>query len=73
MYICNCNGITERQVKVAIQAGAIRWQDVHTHFGCMPQCGKCECEIVNTIAKNKAYNNERHISLFPATTLTSTN
>ena len=32
MYICNCNGINERQVKAAIQAGANRWQDVHTYF-----------------------------------------
>ncbi|MEK9724794.1 MAG: (2Fe-2S)-binding protein [Rhodospirillaceae bacterium] len=30
MYVCNCNGITEREVKVAVRAGARRWTDVHS-------------------------------------------
>ncbi len=47
MYICNCNAINERQVKVAIAAGATCWEDVHSHFGFIPQCGKCQFEIIN--------------------------
>ncbi len=50
MYVCNCNGITEREVKTAVASGAWRWKDVHTYYGCEPCCGKCQCEIVEAIA-----------------------
>lgn len=46
MYICNCNGLNERQVDAAIGCGAKRWDDVHRHYGCKPQCGQCAQEIV---------------------------
>ena len=51
MYICNCNGITERQVRAAVQAGAGRWKDVHAHYDCAPQCGKCQREMIDAIAE----------------------
>ena len=51
MYICNCNGITDRQVRAAVQAGAGRWKDVHAHYHCAPQCGKCQCEMIDAIAE----------------------
>ena len=51
MYVCNCNGITESQVKAALQAGAECWKDVHSHYDCAPQCGKCQCEIIDAIAE----------------------
>ena len=54
MYVCNCNGITERQVTVAVQAGATRWKDVHAHYDCAPQCGKCQCEMIDAISEYQA-------------------
>ena len=54
MYVCNCNGITESQVKAALQAGAERWKDVHAHYDCAPQCGKCQCEMIDAIADYQA-------------------
>lgn len=54
MYVCNCHGINERQVKAAINAGATRWKDVHAHYGCKPQCGSCQCEIVEANAEHGA-------------------
>ncbi|MEK9724655.1 MAG: (2Fe-2S)-binding protein, partial [Rhodospirillaceae bacterium] len=47
-------GITEREVKAAVRAGARRWTDVHAHHGVEPCCGKCQCEIVKTIAEHEA-------------------
>ena len=49
MYVCNCNGLTERHVKEAIGAGARKWSDVHAHYGCEPQCGSCGPEITDAI------------------------
>lgn len=45
MYICNCNGIRERQVRSAIEAGASRPADVFRHHQCQAQCAKCVCEM----------------------------
>jgi bacterioferritin-associated ferredoxin len=45
MYVCNCNGITQRQVRAAKDAGARRWTDVHAHYGHQPCCGGCGVEM----------------------------
>jgi bacterioferritin-associated ferredoxin len=41
MYVCNCNGIRERDVRAAIEDGAARPSDVFRHCGSRPQCAKC--------------------------------
>ena len=64
MYVCNCNGITESQVKAALQAGAEYWKDVHSHYDCAPQCGKCQCEIIDAIAEYKASKLDRSDQIF---------
>lgn len=51
MYVCNCNGISEREVRIAVQNGASHWSDVHAHHGCEPCCGRCEGEITDVISE----------------------
>jgi len=45
LYVCNCNGIREREVRQAIAAGARRPRDVFAASQCKPQCAKCVCEM----------------------------
>ena len=45
MYVCNCNGIRERDVRAAIAHGASRPAEVFRHAGCTPQCAKCVCDM----------------------------
>ncbi len=45
MYVCNCNGIREREVQGAIDSGARRPADVFRHCGTEPQCAKCVCDM----------------------------
>ncbi|KQS54338.1 ferredoxin [Brevundimonas sp. Leaf363] len=45
MYVCNCNGLRQRDVAQAIQAGAQRPRDVFASNGCSAQCAKCVCEM----------------------------
>jgi bacterioferritin-associated ferredoxin len=45
MYICNCNGIRERDVQKAIDAGAQRPADVFRHCQSSAQCAKCVCDM----------------------------
>lgn len=62
MYICNCNGITQRQVKAARDAGATKWTDVHTHFGCRPQCGSCGIEMSACLRDGEQPGPQAHFS-----------
>jgi len=45
VYVCNCNGIRERDVRAAIEQGAARPADIFRHAGCKPECAKCVCDM----------------------------
>ena len=45
VYVCNCNGIRERDVRAALNQGAARPADVLRHCGGRLQCAKCVCDI----------------------------
>ncbi|WP_374573243.1 bacterioferritin-associated ferredoxin [Phenylobacterium sp.] len=49
MYVCNCNGIREREVRAAIEAGAARPAEVFRHCDARPQCARCVCEMRDMI------------------------
>ncbi|WP_183212972.1 (2Fe-2S)-binding protein [Brevundimonas variabilis] len=50
MYVCNCNGLRQRDVALAIEAGATRPRDVFTRHQCTAQCAKCVCEMRQMIS-----------------------
>jgi bacterioferritin-associated ferredoxin len=41
MYVCLCKGITDSQIRAAIQDGANSFKDVRNTLGVASQCGKC--------------------------------
>lgn len=41
MYVCVCNGVTERQIERAVQTGAARMRDLRLLLGVSAECGKC--------------------------------
>lgn len=45
MYVCNCNGIREREVRAAIEAGAGRPSQIFKACGAQPQCARCVCDM----------------------------
>jgi bacterioferritin-associated ferredoxin len=45
MYVCNCNGIRERDVHAAIDRGAARPADVFKLCDAKPECAKCVCDM----------------------------
>jgi bacterioferritin-associated ferredoxin len=45
MYVCNCNGIREREVRVAIAAGASRPAEIFKACDAQPRCARCVCEM----------------------------
>lgn len=41
MYVCLCKGITDTQIRAAVEDGASSIRDVHNTLGVASQCGKC--------------------------------
>ena len=41
MYVCLCKGITDKQIKLAIQDGANSMRQLNRCLGVGGQCGKC--------------------------------
>ena len=45
MYVCNCNGIRERDVRAAIAAGASRPAQIFKACDGAAQCARCVCDM----------------------------
>jgi bacterioferritin-associated ferredoxin len=41
MYVCICKGITDTQIRAAVQDGASSIREVRHSLGVASQCGKC--------------------------------
>ena len=41
MYVCICNGLTDRDFRRAGQAGALTVAKAFNHLGEKPECGRC--------------------------------
>lgn len=41
MYICNCQGITQKHIVEAIEQGAQSFEQVQLSLGVSQQCGQC--------------------------------
>lgn len=50
MYVCICKGITEKQVKAAVDDGCTSLRELRAELGVASNCGKCACharEVLN--------------------------
>ena len=54
MYVCNCNGIREREVLAAIEDGASRPREIFARHQCEAQCAKCVCDMRQMIRETQA-------------------
>lgn len=41
MYICLCKGITDDQIRDAVESGSTHFGQVRKQLGLASQCGKC--------------------------------
>lgn len=41
MYVCLCNGVTERQIREVAQAGCRSVSELTMRTGCGASCGSC--------------------------------
>ena len=59
MYVCICNGITDKQIRRAVEDGAQSLQELREQLGVAGCCGQCATEaqsfVPDTPAPVKAY------------------
>ena len=58
MYVCLCKGITDKQIREAVDGGAESFREVRRQLDLASQCGKC-----GALAR-EVYDN--HLSTFNA-------
>lgn len=58
MYVCLCKGITDNQIKDAINQGACSMRDLRADLDVATQCGKCarDCKsiLLESMTSNQA-------------------
>ncbi len=54
MYVCNCNGVTEREIRQAVELGADSLAQVSAELGVATCCGRCRCDAKRVIREHKA-------------------
>lgn len=65
MYVCVCKGITDTQIRAAIQDGASSFKDVRNSLGVASQCGKCGI-LTREIVRESLQDNGNEQELFYA-------
>ena len=53
MYVCNCNGIREREVRAAIAAGADRPAQIFKACDSQAQCARCVCDMRRMLTEER--------------------
>lgn len=62
MIICSCNGLSDRDVHAAIQAGVVKISEIYSARQCRVKCGNCvkgvACMLKEARQKNCACPNK---------------
>ena len=53
VYVCNCNGIREREARASIEAGAAKPAEIFRHCQTTARCAKCVCDMRRMIGEAK--------------------
>ena len=64
MYVCICNGITDRAVRDAAASGARDLADLRTMTGCASSCGSC-ADVALQVLRDAQRETRFPLALFP--------
>ncbi|MCZ6829230.1 MAG: bacterioferritin-associated ferredoxin [Gammaproteobacteria bacterium] len=65
MYVCLCKGITDAQIRAAVEDGASSLRELRTTLGVASQCGKCGI-LTREIVRETLLDNTDNEQLFYA-------
>lgn len=57
MYVCICQGITDKQIKAAVSEGATSLEDLRTRLSVANCCGQCSQVAQQIINDSLAFEN----------------
>jgi bacterioferritin-associated ferredoxin len=67
MYICICHGVTESQIRDAVQSGADSLETLSVELGIGTRCGSCvcaaECLLEEVTEEIGEHHHRPHLSL----------
>ncbi|MGM0564096.1 MAG: bacterioferritin-associated ferredoxin [Pseudomonadota bacterium] len=69
MYVCVCKGVTDRQIRQAVDDGAGTLRAVRMQLGVASQCGCCARCAQSVIEEHKAADENAEINLGGAPTM----
>ena len=55
MYVCVCNGVTERDIVKRVESGVTSFEDIQFELGvatCCGQCADCAREVIGQSQKH---------------------
>jgi bacterioferritin-associated ferredoxin len=53
VYVCNCNGIREREARAAIESGADKPAEIFRRCQSAARCAKCVCDMRRMIQESQ--------------------
>ena len=62
MYVCNCAGITERDIYDAVDRGAGSVRDLRRELNVVNDCCQCACDVKRCLKKRQALIEEVSLS-----------
>ncbi|MCD8503729.1 MAG: (2Fe-2S)-binding protein [Burkholderiaceae bacterium] len=54
MYVCNCAGVTERDIHDAVDRGARSVKDLRRELNVAADCCQCACDVKRCLRERKA-------------------
>jgi bacterioferritin-associated ferredoxin len=57
MYVCLCKGVTDSQIRSAVENGA-SIRDIRDQLGVMTECGKCACLTKDIVRSSRKESGE---------------
>lgn len=59
MYVCICNGITDKQICCAVKSGCKTMSDLRKCLNVATQCGKCASEAKEILIQTSAQTSDK--------------
>ncbi|MER2491393.1 bacterioferritin-associated ferredoxin [Catenovulum sediminis] len=64
MYICLCNGITEKDIQKAAQEGCTSLVELRKKMDIANECGKCRKQAINVLRESQVIDDGLLIASF---------
>jgi bacterioferritin-associated ferredoxin len=62
MYVCLCNGVTERAIRQAVSDGACTMRQLRLQLGVSTRCGKCAPTAQKILLNQLASMTREHVN-----------